>query len=283
MSSPVAPASVTRRAPATSDEQSTQRAFEPEPFDSVEPGPEALLPFLVCARNPALSDPDLALPELRARLRYDLPAVSPHERDVLAMHLAAGHAVDPLAAVITGRLSERRLAGLRSALRTQSWHLTRLGGRQFAAPRPHVQLAMRWQLQKTAAGRPLRLPKPLGRLLSRVEAQANQLITWRFRHHLRLSPPCTGAGYPSIVLAGVHTEVLPVLTPAAARQLQGRGLRPAQLGGWLRHTVIDWNKARALLESDLKSAGIKPSVQQWAHHGVYQGVPFDGRVLLITL
>lgn len=142
---------------------------------------------------------------------------------------------------------------------------------------------MRWQLQKPASGRALRLPRPFGRLLGRVENLANELITWRFRHHLRLSPPCSVGNDAMIAVAGVHTEILPVLTPAAARQLKKRGLRPGQLSGWLRHTVIDWTRARALLGADLKSAGFAPSVAQWQHEGVYQGVPFDGRVLVLTV
>lgn len=244
---------------------------------------ELLLPFLVCARNPALNDPNLPLPELQARLCYDLPSLPAHERKVLAMHVAAGHALDPVSAVLTGSLSDRRLAALRSALRGRNWQLTRLGGRQYASPLPHIQLAMRWQLQKNAGARPPRLPRPFGRLLGRVEALASELIIWRFRHHLRISPPCSTSDEAMVAVAGVHTEILPVLNPAASRQLKRKGLHPAQLSSWLRHTVIDWTKSRSLLESDLKAAGLMPSVEQWRHDGVYQGVPFDGRVLVVTL
>ena len=273
--------------PASSFLPDTAHHSNERPFDRSNVRPfesfDSVLPFLVCARNPSLGDPNLPLPELRARLNYETPTLSRHHRDVLAMHVAAGRAIDPVSAVITGRLTERALATLRSSLRDQGWQLTRLGGRQFTSPLPHLQLAMRWQLQKTVAGRPLRLPRPFGRLLARAENLANQLITWRFRYHLRLSPACSAGDDTTMAVAGVHTEILPLLTPAAASQLQRRGLRPAQLSGWLRHTVIDWNKSRSILEFDLKSAGLKPSVQHWQHSGIYQGVPFDGRVVLLAL
>jgi hypothetical protein len=244
---------------------------------------ESLLPFLVCARNPALNDPSPPLPELRARLRYEVPSVSSHERDVLSLHLVAGHAVDPVSVLVTGISSARQLNDMRAGLRRQGWQPTRLGGRQFASPSAHLQVAMRWQLQKPAAGRPLRLPRPFARLLGRAERLGNELITWRFRHHLRLSPLCSSGSGEMLALAGVHTELLPVLTPAAARQLKKRGLSPAQLSGWLRHTVIDWLKARSILEADLKSSGHATTMQRWSHEGVYQGVPFDGRILVVEL
>ena len=127
---------------------------------------------------------------------------------------------------------------------------------------------MRWQLQKPAAGRPLRLPRPFARLLSRVENIANELVFWRFRHHLRLSPACAIDSDCSIAVGGVH-RAFPVLTPSAARRLRQRGLPPRQLSGWLRHTVLDWNRPRAILEADLKSAGLKPSIETCGHDGVY--------------
>jgi hypothetical protein len=262
------------------NDHSNVRPFES--FDSRKVS-ETPLPFLVCAQNPSLSNPDLPIPELKARLRYEVPGLNRHEQAVIAMHVAARHAVDPLALVILGSVTARRLAEIRSALRKQGWQPTRLGGRQFASPSPYIQVPMRWQLQKPAAGRPMRLPRPFGRLLSRVQNLANELITWRFRYHLRLSPACPTVSAAAIAVGGVHTELFPVLTPSATRRLRQRGFHPGQLSGWLRHTVIDWNRPRTILEADLKDAGFKPSIEARGHDGVYQGVPFDGRVLVLNL
>ena len=74
-------------------------------------------PFSSVRRTPLLSNLDLPIPELKARLRYE---TSPgrQEQTVLAAYISACHAIDLAGTVIQGTITARRLAEIRSALRT---------------------------------------------------------------------------------------------------------------------------------------------------------------------
>ncbi|MEX2237184.1 MAG: hypothetical protein WEB00_06595 [Dehalococcoidia bacterium] len=238
-------------------------------------------PLLVCSDRPALTQPDLNLPVLAARRGYEVEGLSRDELAAMFMHVAAGHAIDPVNALFGGSISLAALRNLRAGLRRQGWQDTRLGSPQFATPLGMVQLRMRWQLQKPVEA--LRLPRPLRALLRGVDAQLNQTIGWRFRHHLRIAPPCATDGGGRLAIAGVHSEVMPVLSTAGLRRLWERGLEPRDLRSWLQHTVVDWDAARGVLARDLKAAGFAGTLVGCRHAGVYQGVPFDGRILRVEL
>lgn len=212
---------------------------------------------------------------------YDFPALSPADRAALALHVATGHVLDPVNLLISGRVSAAGLATLRRALRASGWRTTRLGSAQTASLHPLVPLTMRWQLQKEVSGRgSARLRRSLS---AAIQDFIGDVVGWRHRLHVRLSPGYdSGCQWGEVAAGGVHEEVVPIFKAGSLARL-GRDPELRRLKGLFLHRVVDWDGAARTLARDVSTAGLSVQTRHWPHAGSYQGVPFSGSVMVVTL